>query len=64
MANTPGYSVERGDQNNVKAVPPPIGQQLVQTGTPRFRAGNNIGVAQRRSPRKNLYLVRVGPKTG
>ena len=44
MAHTPGYSVERGHQNNVKAVPPRIGQQLVQTGTSRFRAGNNIGV--------------------
>jgi hypothetical protein len=44
MAHTPGYSVERGDENDVEAVPSGIGQKLVETGTPRFRAGNNIGV--------------------
>jgi hypothetical protein len=44
MAHTPGYSVERGHQDNVKAVPPGIDQKLIETGTPRFRAGNNIGV--------------------
>ena len=44
MAHTPGYSVERSHQDNVKAVPPGIGEQLVETGTPRFRTRNNIGV--------------------
>jgi hypothetical protein len=44
MAHTPGYSVECGDENDVKAVPTGIGQKLIETGTPRFRAGNNIGV--------------------
>ena len=44
MAHTPGYSVECGDENDVEAVPSGIGQKLVETGTPRFRSGNNIGV--------------------
>jgi hypothetical protein len=29
MAHAPGNSVERGHQDNVKAVPPGVGQQLV-----------------------------------
>ena len=29
MAHAPGYSVERGHQDNVKAVPPGVGQQFV-----------------------------------
>jgi hypothetical protein len=44
MADIPGYSVKRGDQQNVKSASPSVCHQLIESRSLRFRTRDYIRV--------------------